>query len=107
MDPNLRWRPDLVKGMPIFRLRFALAWEIPKNLFQENPPLFMVAFLCCGWWLIDYQSFPKHINVKPCEYATALLGFRVGDAELSLQMGNQLIFGEGHVPTPTHIFGGA
>jgi len=40
--PNLRCRPDLVNGMPIFRLIFALAWEIPRSLFQENPPLFMI-----------------------------------------------------------------
>jgi hypothetical protein len=40
--PNLRCRPDLVKGMPIFRLIFDLAWEIPMSLFQENPPLFIV-----------------------------------------------------------------
>jgi len=40
--PNLRCRPDLVRGMPIFRLILALAWETPRSLFQENPPLFMV-----------------------------------------------------------------
>ena len=32
--------PDLVKGMPICRLILAFAWEIPRNRFQENPPLF-------------------------------------------------------------------
>jgi hypothetical protein len=41
--PILRCRPDLVKGMPICRLILALAWEIPRNLFQEKPPLFMIA----------------------------------------------------------------
>ena len=41
--PILRCRPDLVKGIPIFRLILALAWEIPRNLFQEKPPLFMIA----------------------------------------------------------------
>lgn len=41
--PILRCRPDLVKGMPICRLSLALAWEIPRNRFQENPPLFMIA----------------------------------------------------------------
>jgi hypothetical protein len=40
--PILRCRPDLVKGMPICRLILALAWEIPRNLFQEKPPLFMI-----------------------------------------------------------------
>lgn len=40
--PILRCRPDLVKGMPICRLSLALAWEIPRNLFQEKPPLFML-----------------------------------------------------------------
>ena len=38
--PILRCRPDLLKGMPICRLNLALAWEIPRNLFQETPPLF-------------------------------------------------------------------
>lgn len=38
--PILRYRPDWVSGMPIFRLIRALAWDIPKNLFHENPPLF-------------------------------------------------------------------
>ncbi len=47
--PILRCRPDLVKGMPICRLILALAWEIPKNRFQENPPLFMIVSLPCGW----------------------------------------------------------
>jgi hypothetical protein len=45
--PNFRCRPDLVNGMPICRLILAFAWEIPRNLFQEKPPLFMVvAFFC-------------------------------------------------------------
>ncbi len=43
-DPNLRCRPDLVRGMPIFRLILALAWEIPKRRFHENPPLFMIGY---------------------------------------------------------------
>ena len=51
--PILRCRPDLVKGMPICRLILALAWEIPRNRFQENPqenpPLFMIVSLLCGW----------------------------------------------------------
>lgn len=42
--PILRCRPDLVKGMPIFRLILALAWEIPRSLFHENPPLFMIGY---------------------------------------------------------------
>lgn len=41
--PIFRCRPDLVNGMPICRLSLALAWEIPRNLFQETPPLFMIA----------------------------------------------------------------
>jgi hypothetical protein len=41
-DPNLRCRPDLVRGMRIFRLILASAWEIPKRRFHENPPLFMI-----------------------------------------------------------------
>jgi hypothetical protein len=40
--PNFRCRPDLVKGMPILRESRALAADMPKNLFQEKPPLFMV-----------------------------------------------------------------
>jgi len=47
--PILRCRPDLVNGMPICRLILALAWEIPRNRFQENPPLFMIVSLPCGW----------------------------------------------------------
>ena len=50
--PILRCRPDLVKGMPIFRLILALAWEIPRSLFQEKPPLFMVVSLRLGWSVI-------------------------------------------------------
>lgn len=46
--PILRCRPDLVKGMPICRLSLALAWEIPRNLFQEKPPLFMIVSLPLG-----------------------------------------------------------
>ena len=46
--PILRCRPDLVNGMPICRLILALAWEIPRNLFQENPPLFMIVSLPLG-----------------------------------------------------------
>ena len=44
VEPNLRCLPDLVKGMPIFRLILALAWEIPRSLFQEKPPLFIDLF---------------------------------------------------------------
>jgi hypothetical protein len=44
VEPILRCRPDLVKGMPIFRLILALAWEIPRSLFQENPPRFIDLF---------------------------------------------------------------
>jgi hypothetical protein len=40
--PILRCRPDLVRGIPIFRLSLALAAEMPKARFQEKPPLFMV-----------------------------------------------------------------
>lgn len=39
--PNFLSRPERVSGMPIFLLSLALACEIPRNLFQENPPLFM------------------------------------------------------------------
>ena len=51
--PNLRSRPDLVKGIPILLLILALAWEIPKNLFQEKPPLFI-------------KNIPNHILI--CYY---------------------------------------
>jgi len=58
--PILRCRPDLVKGMPIFRLILALAWEIPRNLFQEKPPLFMIAgFLLSFDTPTIPQMFPK------------------------------------------------
>ena len=50
--PILRCRPVLVKGMPICRLILALAWEIPRNLFQEKPPLFMIVPLTCGWVVV-------------------------------------------------------
>jgi len=49
--PILRCRPVLVKGMPICRLILALAWEIPRNLFQEKPPLFIIARL-------DFLNYP-------------------------------------------------
>ena len=59
--PILRCRPDLVKRMPIFRLILALAWEIPRNLFQEKPPLFMMdGFLPKFGALTPYHKcFPK------------------------------------------------
>jgi hypothetical protein len=41
IDPILRCLPDLVKGMPILRDSLDFAAEIPRNLFQENPPRFM------------------------------------------------------------------
>jgi len=47
--PILRCRPDLVKGMPICRLILALAWEIPRNLFQEKPPLWINPVLPTGY----------------------------------------------------------
>jgi hypothetical protein len=56
--PILRCRPDLVKGMPIFRLILALAWEIPRNLFQEKPPLFMAVSLPCSWAVVYSNLSP-------------------------------------------------
>jgi hypothetical protein len=63
--PILRCRPDLVKGMPICRLILALAWEIPRNRFQENPPLFMIAsfFLSLGHSHHTTNIPPKEINI--------------------------------------------
>lgn len=40
--PIFLWRPDLLKGIPIFLEILALKAEIPTNLFQENPPLFIL-----------------------------------------------------------------
>lgn len=42
--PILRCRPDLVRGMPIFRLSLVFAAEMPKARFQEKPPLFIGLF---------------------------------------------------------------
>ena len=39
--PNLRCRPDLVRGMPILRLSLVFAAEMPKARFQEKPPRFI------------------------------------------------------------------
>ena len=41
--PILRCLPDLVRGIPIDRDIFALKADIPKNLFHEKPPLFIIA----------------------------------------------------------------
>jgi len=58
--PILRCRPDLVKGMPICRLILALAWEIPRNRFQENPPLFMIAS-----FLPKFGTLPPYHKCSP------------------------------------------
>jgi len=58
--PILRCRPVLVKGMPIFRLILALAWEIPRNRFQEKPPLFMIAS-----FLPKFGALPPYHKCSP------------------------------------------
>lgn len=40
--PSFLCLPDLVSGMPIFLEIRALKAEIPTNLLQEKPPLFMM-----------------------------------------------------------------
>src|ERR1700723_2987546 len=40
-DPTFRSRPDLVSGIPSFLEMCDLSPEIPRNLHQENPPLFI------------------------------------------------------------------
>lgn len=52
--PILRCRPDMVRGMPIFRLILALAREIPRARFQEKPPLFIKR----------YRLFLEILNVR-------------------------------------------
>ena len=39
--PSFLWRPLAVSGIPIALEVRDLSVEIPKNLFQENPPLFI------------------------------------------------------------------
>jgi hypothetical protein len=46
--------------MPICRLSLALAWEIPRNLFQENPPLFMIAS-----FLPKFGALPPYHKCSP------------------------------------------
>jgi len=71
VEPNLRCRPDLVKGMPIFRLILALAWEIPSNLFQEKPPLFIALFAqvlnvgTYGLMQADHRLHHRFVNLGP------------------------------------------
>jgi len=48
-------RPLLVSGMPIEREILDLTAEIPKNLFQENPPRFILFLL-------------PNIDEGPCPY---------------------------------------
>lgn len=39
--PSLRCLPERVNGIPVFLEILDLTAEIPSNLFQENPPLFI------------------------------------------------------------------
>jgi hypothetical protein len=39
--PTFRSRPDFVSGIPTFLEMRDLSAEIPKNLHQEKPPLFI------------------------------------------------------------------
>ncbi len=43
--PIFRCLPDRVNGIPMYREILDLNAEIPKNLCQENPPLFIVKTL--------------------------------------------------------------
>ena len=71
VEPNLRCRPDLVKGMPIFRLILALAWEIPRNLFQEKPPRFIGLVLevlnvgTYGLMEAGHRLYHRFVNLGP------------------------------------------
>ena len=71
VEPNLRCLPDLVKGMPIFRLILALAWEIPRSLFQENPPRFIGLFAqilnvgTYGFMQADHRLYHRFVNLGP------------------------------------------
>jgi len=40
--PTLRWRPDLLQGMPVERETRRLAFVMPNCRFQLHPPLFTV-----------------------------------------------------------------
>jgi hypothetical protein len=44
--PTFRCLPERVSGIPILRESRAFAAEMPINLLQENPPLFILAPLC-------------------------------------------------------------
>jgi len=43
--PAFLCRPDFVQGIPVAFDTLLLALVIPKNLFQLNPPLFMISLL--------------------------------------------------------------
>jgi hypothetical protein len=51
--------------MPIFLLSLALAWEIPRSLFQEKPPLFIDIFpdFRGGYELPKIGFSPGDINI--------------------------------------------
>jgi len=69
--PILRCRPDLVRGMPIFRLSLALADEIPKARFQEKPPLFIGLFPeilnvgAYGLVKANHSIYHRFVNLGP------------------------------------------
>jgi hypothetical protein len=41
--PSLRWRPDLLRGIPVAREILCFCRVIPVTRFQENPPRFAIA----------------------------------------------------------------
>lgn len=69
--PILRCRPDLDRGMPIFRLSLAFADEIPKARFQEKPPLFIGLFPeilnmgAEGLMKADHSIYHGFVNLGP------------------------------------------
>jgi len=69
--PNLRCRPDLVRGIPIFRLSLVFAAEMPKARFQEKPPLFIGLFLeilnvgAKGFMKADHGIYHHFVNLRP------------------------------------------
>ena len=71
VEPILRCRPDLVMGMPIFLLIFALAWEIPRSLFHEKPPRFIGLFLevlnmgIYGLMQANHRIYHRFVNLWP------------------------------------------
>jgi len=47
IEPTLRWRPDLVHGMPVARDTRRFAFVTPNWRFQLHPPRFTASIIAC------------------------------------------------------------